>query len=144
MKIVNSLVILMLLVGFCGCSDRTDPRVNLGEGVKSDSLGNNIITRPVGKVVSGLIGEGVEVDQVITDRNDAGFLEVHVNGYNRSNDTRRFQYKVEWLDESGAVLDTKTSVWLPASAPAKSPFSINAVAPREEIVNFRMNTRKAD
>jgi uncharacterized protein YcfL len=71
-------------------------------------------------------------------------LEVHVNGYNRSNDTRRFQYKVEWLDETGAVLDTKTSAWLPMSAAAKSPFSINAVAPREEIVNFRMNTRKAD
>lgn len=142
MKIITNMVFLLMVFAVFGCHERTDPRIHLGQGVKSDSLADNIVTRPVVDAFSALTGQGIEIDQAITRRNEAGFLELHVNGYNRSRKTRPFRYKVEWLDESGVVIETKTSVWLPTSAAAQSPFSIKAVAPRTEAVNFRMNTRK--
>ena len=135
-------VLIGLIVFASGCYKHDDSRIILREGVGSDTAGSNIVTRPVTHAFSALIGEGIEVTNAVTRRNDAGFLELYVNGQNESYNTKRFRYKVEWLDEEGLMIETKTSVWLPFSATGKSPFTIKAVAPRTQAVNFRMNTRK--
>lgn len=124
------------------CYQQKDPRIHVREDVRSDSLDNNIVTRPVAHAFSALVGEGILIENAVTRRNNAGLLEVHVNGFNQSYQTKRFKYRVEWLDESGLVIETKTSVWTPMSAMGKSPFTFKAVAPRTQAVNFRMDTRK--
>jgi uncharacterized protein YcfL len=131
-----------LIVFTTGCSPQGEPRVNVREEVASDTLASNIVIRPVTHAFSALIGEGIVVNDAITKRNEAGLLEVHINGFNKSFNTKRFRYRVEWLDETGAAIETKTSVWLPMSAMGKQPFSFKVVAPRPEAVNFRMDTRK--
>jgi len=135
-------VLIALTVFAFGCHKQNDSRIHVREGVASDTLGSNIVTRPVTHAFSALIGEGIEVAKAVTRRNDAGFLELYVNGYNKSYDTKRFRYRVEWLDADGIVIETKTSVWLPMSAMGKSPFTIKSVAPRPQAVDFRMDTRK--
>ena len=135
-------VLIALIVFASGCQKQNDSRIHVREEVASDTLGSNIVTRPVRHAFSALIGEGIEVTEAVTRRNNAGFLELYVNGHNRSFGTKRFRYRVEWLDEDGIMIETKTSVWLPMSAMGKSPFSIKAVAPRPQAVNFRMDTRK--
>jgi uncharacterized protein YcfL len=124
-----------------GCQQQ-DKGVILQEGVRSDTLANNIVTRPVIHAFSGLIGEGIDVKQAVTRVNKDGFMELEVSGYNKSFDVRRFEYKVEWLDNSGMVIDSATNKWLQTSAAGKSPFTIKAVAPRTTAVDFRMNTRQ--
>jgi len=136
------LVLLMLMVLASGCYKPKDERVHVREEIRSDSLDNNIVTRPVAHAFSGLIGEGLEITEAVTRRNDAGFLELYVSGMNNSFNTKRFRYRVEWLDADGLIVQTKTSTWLPMSAMGKSPFSIKVVAPRTNAVNFRMDTRK--
>ena len=135
-------VLIALIVFSSGCQKPSDSRIHLRDEVGSDTLGSNIITRPVVYAFSALIGEGIEATQAVTRRNDAGFLELYINGYNKSVKTKRFRYKVEWLDEDGLMIETKTSVWQPMSATGKSPFSFKVVAPRQQAVNFRMDTRK--
>jgi uncharacterized protein YcfL len=135
-------ILLSAILLLTSCYQPRDSRIHVRETVRSDSLDNNIVTRPVAHAFSALIGEGIVIDNAITRRNNAGLLEVHVNGSNQSYETRRFRYRVEWLDENGLVIETKTSVWTPASAMGKSPFTFKAVAPRAEAVNFRMDTRK--
>jgi uncharacterized protein YcfL len=135
--------ILILLVIFAGgCYQQQDPRIHVREEIRSDSLESNIVTRPVVHAFSDIIGEGIEINEAVLTRNKGGFLELHVSGFNKSYRTKRFRYRVEWLDESGLVVDTKTSVWLPMSAMGKSPFSFKVVAPRPEAVDFRIDTRK--
>ena len=138
----TGILLIALMVLACGCSKTTDSRIHMREGVGSDTLGSNIVTRPVTHAFSALIGEGLEVTEAVTRRNDAGFLELYVTGYNKSYDTKRFQYKVEWLDADGLPVGTKTSTWLPMSATGKNIFSFKVVAPRTEAVDFRMDTRK--
>lgn len=135
-------VSIALIVFVFGCQKQNDSRIHVREGVASDTLGSNIVTRPVTNAFSDLFGEGIEVTKAVTRRNDAGFLELYVNGYNKSYRTKRFRYKVEWLDADGILVDTKTSVWLPFSAMGNSPFTIKAVATRAQVVDFRMDTRK--
>lgn len=135
-------VMLALFVAGCGSASK-DERVNVRRGVASDSLANNIITRPIQNAFEAITGAGIVVDQAVMNRNnDSGFLQIVVAGHNKSSKTKRFRYKVEWLDADGVVIDTKTSVWQPMSVTGKSPFQIKAVAPRAEAVNFRMDTKK--
>ncbi len=142
MKTITNILFFVIAMSVIGCHEQHDPRIHLREGIGGDTPGINIVTRIVSHAFSALIGEGIEITEAITQRNDAGFLEVHINGYNRSYQTKRFRYKVEWLDENGLLIQSRTSVWLPASAMGKSPFSLKAVASRPEAVNFRMDTKK--
>jgi len=136
------ILLMMLAVLACGCSKTGDSRIHMREGVGSDTLGSNIVTRPVTHAFSAVIGEGLEVTEAVTRRNSGGFLELYVTGYNESYNTKRFRYKVEWVDADGLPVDNKTSTWLPMSATGKNTFSFKAVAPRTNAVDFRMDTRK--
>lgn len=141
MKQIGFILIVWTLL-ISGCSRQNDSRIHVREGVGSDTLGSNIVTRPVAHAFSALIGERIEVTEAVTRRNDAGFLELYVSGVNKSYDTKRFRYRVEWLDADGLLIETKTSTWLPMSATGKAPFSFKVTAPRTNAVDFRMDTRK--
>jgi uncharacterized protein YcfL len=141
MKTITNILLAALVFTFAAC-DQQPNKINLRSGIGSDNLGSNIVTKPIAYLFSGLIGEGIEIDKAILGRNDTGFLELNINGHNRSYNTKRFRYKIEWLDANGLMIQTKTSTWLPHSATGKSSFSIKAVAPRKEAVQFRMDTKK--
>ena len=141
MKKLGTLFITFLIL-VCGCAKpQHDSRIHLREGVGSDTLESNIVTKPVTHAFSALIGERLEVSEAVTRRNQAGLLELYVTGYNNSYDTVRFRYRVEWLDADGLPIETKTSTWLPMSATGKTTFSFKVVAPRSNAVDFRMETR---
>ncbi|HUU18665.1 MAG TPA: YcfL family protein [Sedimentisphaerales bacterium] len=141
MKTITNILLVALAFTFTAC-DQPAEKINIREGIRSDDLSSNIVTRPVAYAFSALIGEGIEIDEAILMNNDSGFLELNINGHNRSYNTKRFRYKIEWLDANGLMIQTKTSTWLPASATGKSSFSLKAVAPRVEAVDFRMDTKK--
>lgn len=141
MKTITNILLFTAALALTSCYEQKD-QIHLRTEVRSDDLGNNIVTRPVAFAFSALIGEGIEVTQAFTRINKGGFLELHINGYNRSQFTKKFQYRVEWIDQDGQLIQTKTSIWHRMSAMGKSPFSFKVVAPRKEAVNFRMDTRK--
>jgi uncharacterized protein YcfL len=141
MKTITNILLVALVLTFAAC-DQPAEKIHIREGIRSDDLASNIVTRPVAHAFSALIGEGIEIDEAILMNNDSGFLELNINGHNRSYSTKRFRYKIEWLDANGLMIQTKTSTWLPQSAMGKSSFSLKAVAPRVEAVDFRMDTKK--
>ena len=143
MKKTLLLLTLALMVITVGCGKPSvDERINVSRDIGSDTLLSNIIIRPIGDVWSWLIGEGIEVRDVRTGTNNAGFMVLQVSGYNKAHSKKEFQYKVEWLDASGMAIDSKMSVWQRASAMPKSDFRFASVAPTKNAVDFRVNTRK--
>ena len=134
-------LLFVITLGLLGCQQE-DKRINMAPDVKSDNAVVNIVTKPVIYAFSWVIGEGLEIDKAVTYVNKDGFMELEIQGHNRAFNPIRFEYKVEWLDKDGIVIDTTTSKWLTWSAAAKAPFAIKAVAPRTTAVDFRMNTRK--
>ena len=141
MKTITNILLVALAFTFTACDQPTE-KIHIREEIRSDDLASNIVTRPVAYAFSALIGEGIEIDEAILMNNDSGFLELNINGHNRSYNTKRFRYRIEWIDANGLMIQTKTSTWLPASAMGKSSFSLKAVAPRVEAVDFRMDTKK--
>ena len=139
------LMFIVMTVLLIGCSKtQQDSRVSLQEGVASDTLASNIVTQPVLHAFSALIGERLQITNAVMRRNAGGFMELHIEGYNNSYNTERFQYKVEWVDADGIVVDTSASVWKPMSAVGKSTFHITDAATRPQAVDFRMNTRNQE
>ena len=143
MKMILYILLCFIALGSFACQPPPERGVALQEGVGSDTLVSNIVTKPVLYAFSVLIGEQIEVKEAITYQNKDGFMQLEVRGYNRSFDTKRFEYKVEWLDKSGMLIDSATNKWILFSVAGRSPFTIQAVAPRNDAVDFRMNTRKA-
>jgi uncharacterized protein YcfL len=142
MKQIGFILIVGALL-ISGCSThKNDPRIHVREGVASDTPGSNIVTRPIQHAFSALAGDGIEITEAVTRRNEAGFLELYITGVNKSYNTKRFRYRVEWLDADGLLIETKTSTWLPMSATGKNTFSFKVTAPRMNAEDFRMDTRK--
>jgi len=139
-KIVLVLSVLALMAG---CYKEYDPDVNLPPGVRSDSLGNNIITRPITGIISILIGEGIVVNNIKEARTPEGFLEVQVSGYNKSQYKKIIEYRTDWLDANGMQIDTVMSKWQTMSAMPKSGFLFKVTAPTAEAADYRINTRRA-
>ena len=142
MKTITNILLFAAAVTLISCDEPQGSKIHLRADVKSDNLVDNIVTRPVAYAFSALIGEGIKVDQAVMRRTKGGVLELNINGHNESQFTKKFQYRVEWLDQDGQLIQTKTSVWQRMSAMGKSTFSFKVVAPRPEAVNFRMDTRK--
>ena len=143
-EVVSCTILLGCIVALAGAGchpGSSDPRINTAPGVQSDTLASNIITRPIGDFVSVVIGEGIEVSDVKERRTDTGFLQIQISGYNHSVRRKLFDYKVEWLDADGMVVDTAMSRWMPMSAMPKSEFSFKADAPNPRAVSWRINTR---
>ncbi|MFA6176496.1 MAG: hypothetical protein WC765_07965, partial [Phycisphaerae bacterium] len=75
---------------FAGCYKPYDKRVSVAAGVRSDTIENNIITRPFIGAYSLLAGEGIDIKDVRSWRNTAGIMEVQVSGHNRAVYTKQF------------------------------------------------------
>ncbi|MHC4385527.1 MAG: DUF1425 domain-containing protein [Planctomycetota bacterium] len=135
------LIIMGMLLAGCG-SQVEDDRVNVDHRVGSDSLGDNIITRPFKYAISALLGQGIEITEVNDTLTPEGFLDVQMKGVNKAYGVKQFEYRTEWLDANEMVIPTKTSVWVPVSAMGKSEVTFRFIAPRKEAVDFRLNMRK--
>ena len=145
MKTIVNTLLMLAFAGICvsaGCYEQHDARVNVAEGVRSDSIGSNVVVRPIAGTLSALLGEGIEIKDVRTYRNTAGIMVLQVSGYNKARSIRRFDYKVEWLDEGGFIIGSQASKWLPMSARPRSSFSFSAAAPSKDAVDFKIDTRK--
>lgn len=140
-KIILTLTVIAFAISGCGGKSK-DPRVTLGQGVGSDTPTTNIVVRPVAYLISDLIGQGLTAVDVTQRVGQSGFLEVYITLKNDSYKTKQFQYKFEWLDDDGALLDTKTSVWLPYSIAGNATSTIKGISPRTDATNFRVITRK--
>jgi uncharacterized protein YcfL len=143
MRIILLLVFAAVFAGGCATKPQ-DSRVHLGQGVGGDTAGTNILVRPFAYAISDLIGQGLTAIDVTQRVGKSGYLEVYITLKNDSYRTKRFEYKFEWLDSEGAILDTKTSVWLPYSIAGNATSAIKGIAPRVEATNFRVITRKVD
>ena len=141
MKKLSTMLIIMAFL-LLGCSSKQkDSRVKLQEGVASDTAGSNIITKPFLHIYSAITGERIEFAEPALRRNSADILEVQVDFYNKSYNTVRFQYIIEWLDKDGFTINSKTNIWHNMSVAGKSSGVITGFAPNANAVDFKMNTR---
>ena len=141
MEILLKLLCVTMIFIAVGCGEN-EQTVNLRRGVKNESLTNNVIVSPIAFACSALLGEGIAVDEALKTNNDKGILELYVKGHNNSRFTKRFWYRPEWIDKNGMTIPSRTGVWIPMSVTGKSKYTFKVVAPTEQAVDVKIDTKK--
>ncbi|MFE8070354.1 YcfL family protein [Marinobacteraceae bacterium S3BR75-40.1] len=80
----------------------------------------------------------VDVEDVHQRVNSAGLLEVQVTAKNTTDKPLAMYYQFDWLDEDGRSVPSLLSRKNRITADKNRWFSINGVAPKPEVVNFRL------
>jgi uncharacterized protein YcfL len=88
------------------------------------------------------ISTHVNIANVSSSVNSGSLLEVQIVGYNKSSKYRRFQYKVDWFDETNRLVKSTHDHWRDVSADQKSEFYINAIGPNTNARSFKLKIRK--
>ncbi len=82
--------------------------------------------------------------EVRMNRTKGGPMEVQVDVENNGFSYRTFAYRFDWVDASGNVLQSQTSVWKSTNVPSGGSTVIRSVAPTDAAADFRLQIRRAD
>ena len=82
--------------------------------------------------------------EVRMNRTKGGPMEVQVDVENNGFSYRTFAYRFDWVDASGNVLQSQTSVWKSTNVPSGGSTVIRSVAPTDDAADFRLQIRRAD
>ncbi len=142
MKKTMCILLLSGLAFLAGCGQGSpDPRVGTSEGVGTATPGDNPVINIVRHPISDLFGDAIDILDVDTRTNNAGFYEVSVRAHNRSHKIIKFEYRFRWVDKDGFPLDSQGSVWKLSSAQPGLGFYFSGVAPFKEAANFKLDVR---
>ena len=120
---LSILTLLTLILGATGCYNTgyTDPRVMF---------------------IDRGISTHINIANVSSSVNSGSLLEVQIVGYSKSSKYRRFQYKVDWFDETNGLVKSTHDHWRDVSVDQKSEFYINAIGPNPDARSFKLKIRK--
>lgn len=68
----------------------------------------------------------------------SGLLKVQAEIYNGRYARKRVNYRFDWIDESGLIIDTNLSRWTPLSLAGKEAIWVSGIAPTPRAVDFRL------
>ena len=95
-------------------------------------------------IVDNFLASDISINNVSSMVNNGGFLEIQVNGLNKTSFYKKLEYKIEWLDKSGFTISTIMSRWTEFPAFENTEFKFKAVAPKTTATDFRILIRKGD
>jgi uncharacterized protein YcfL len=81
------------------------------------------------------IAEVVAVNESVVSAN---LIKVEIRVYNPGLYEATFNYKFEWFDAHGMIVDSPMSIWQPKTIEANEEISLIAVAPNPNAKDFRL------
>ncbi len=96
-------------------------------------------TPPVDRrvTVSPDLGTAIWVTDVRLVKGVSSHYTMQANVVNNTEGDVRMEYRVDWLDATGAVIPSVVSIWQPMSAVAREVVPLQATAPSSDAVDFR-------
>jgi uncharacterized protein YcfL len=133
---LSSVVVAAALLAGVGCKS-----VNTVERAQPRATPDVVDTKYL-KTDPGLKGDIALVSVVQKELPD-GTLKIQAEVQNVRRTTRSFNYKVQWIDQSGMTMDLPSTSWKPATLRGGEILTIPAVAPSPKAVDFRLQLVEA-
>jgi len=96
------------------------------------------------RIIDSYLAYEISITGVKTLTNTGGLMEVQLTGINSTSSYKKLEYRIEWLDNNGFLIETVMSRWTDFPAYGNSVFGFRAVAPKAAAVDFRINIREED
>lgn len=129
-----SSIIVALVLGACGSVNTTYTRTTPADtSIPAQTQVNDLLTQIF-----------LRAGEVRMFPSKGGPLEVQVDVINDGFSYRAFSYRFDWVDRSGNMIPSQTSVWKTANVPSGSSVMIRSIAPTETATDFRLQVRRAE
>ena len=93
-------------------------------------------------IIDSFLDNEISITQIKSLINTGGLMEVQLTGVNSTSSYKKLEYKIEWFDNNGFLIDTVMSRWTDFPAYGNSEFGFRAVAPKAAAVDFRIRIRE--
>ena len=95
-------------------------------------------------IIDSFLDNEISITHVKGLINTGGLMEVQLTGVNNTSSYKKLHYRVEWLDNSGFLIDTVMSRWTDFPAFGNSEFGFRVVGPTTAATDFRIKIREGD
>ena len=127
----SSLVILLMIAAIAsGCRSLGPTTV--------EKRGSKYLVVPNSK----LLNNHIRVTEYVTGKK-SGMLEAQIRGQNVSKKPIHFEYRFEWMDSDGAVLESQMSPWKPLMLQPRETCFMNGIASMPTATDFMFAVRFA-
>ena len=93
--------------------------------------------------MSSSLSKNLEVVSVNQATANEDLLKIQVNLRNLSKKELNLNYKVEWMDEAGIVINDSSAVWMPLYVRGAESVAVQSVASTPRAKNFWLKLQKA-
>lgn len=139
MKNISQTILLglILMVGLAGCKSTVNS-VSREEPLAKPDVVNSHVT-----ITDNNLNNSVSVQKVVQTKLPWGLIKIQVHLLNTTNDHKYFNYKFEWFNTEGILVETSTSAWRPDSILGAEQKVISATAPSPDVVDFQLKLQAA-
>ena len=93
--------------------------------------------------MSSSLAKNLEVISVNQATANGDLLKIQVNLQNLSKKEMNLNYKVEWMDEAGIVINDSSAVWMPLFIRGAENVAVQSVSSSTRAKNFWLKLQKA-
>ena len=93
--------------------------------------------------MSSSLSKNLEVVSVNQATANGDLLKIQVNLKNVSAKELNLNYKVEWMDEAGIVINDSSAVWMPLYVRGAENVAVQSVSTTPRAKNFWLKLQKA-
>ncbi|MBT3666695.1 MAG: YcfL family protein [Opitutae bacterium] len=122
-----------------GCNT-TNP---IHQTTKEDPTDSSLLPELKRVFMDGGLERDVEVVSINQGMANEDLLRIQVNLKNLTKKSMNLNYKIEWMDEDGLVINDSSATWLPVYVRGAEIVAIKSVASSPTVQNFWLKLQRA-
>jgi uncharacterized protein YcfL len=135
----NFIYFFLLSLFTIGCSS-TNP---IHQTTKEDPSDSSLLPELKRVFMDGGLERDVEVVSINQGVANEDLLRIQVNLKNLTKKSMNLNYKIEWMDEDGLVINDSSATWLPVYVRGAEIVAIKSVASSPTVQNFWLKLQRA-
>jgi len=133
-------LLTLLLVGFASLGCNTNP---VHQTTKKNPGDTSALPELKRVYMSSSLSRNLQVVSINQAKANEDLLKIQVNLENLTKQALNLNYKIEWMDEDGIVINDSSAVWMPLYVRGAENVAVQSVASTPKAKNFWLKLQKA-
>lgn len=135
----NIIYFLFLYIFLVGCNSKNP----VYQTTKEDPTDSSSLPELKRVFMDGGLEKDVQVVSINQGKASEDLLRIQVNLKNLTKKSMNLNYKIEWMDQDGLVINDSSATWLPVYVRGAEIVAIKSVASSPSVQNFWLKLQRA-